>query len=402
MNIKKVLLIFPPVRCEPRLRDKLVTPPLGLAYIAASIRDRFQVSILDAALEGYYQEEWVSEKSVQFGLSYTQILERILDCQPDVIGVSCLFSSQFPAVSAICRVAKDSNHRRVIVVGGSHPTFLAHECLADRNIDFIILGEGEHSFRELLFHLEQDETGEGIDGIAYRKNGRVQVNPKTHFIENLDELPFPARDLLPMEKYFAVGIPHSITPLKLRNTTIITSRGCPQQCTFCPSTNFWGNRLRMRSVENVIKEMVVLKENWNIAELQFEDDNLTADRQRARRLFQAMIDHKLGLRWSTPNGVAVWTLDRNLLQLMKASGCYELTLGIESGSPQVLKNIIHKPVDIEKTKVLIRMMKDLQIRTCGFFIVGFPGETKAQVRETLKTIGELRLDKYNVFIFNPH
>jgi len=401
MSENKVYLVFPPTKYHRGIRDKLAVPPLGLMYLAASLKEDFEVKILDATLEGYYQEQKIDRDTIQYGLHYGEIKKRIADFSPDVVGVSCIFSSHFPTVREICRITKELSRDITTVIGGSHPTFLARECMADPNIDYVILGEGDHSFRELIRRLGKGKQVDDIDGIAFRKNGQTRVNPKTQYIQNLDEIPFPARDLLSLEKYFAIDIPHSITPLKRRNTTLITSRGCPQKCTFCPSTNFWGNRVRARSPENVLTELRHLKDTWGIDEIQFEDDNLTFDRRRSREIFRGMYDADLGLRWSTPNGVALWTLDEELLDLMKASGCYELTLGFESGCQEVLNTIIHKPYRVERSRSLVAHMKRLHLRTCGFFIIGFPGETKEQIYETLDFMKGLDLDKYHVFIFNP-
>ena len=395
------MLIFPPTRFRKRVRDKLAVPPLGVASIAAVIREHCDVRILDATVEGYHCERKIDPDTVEYGLGGEEIGREIRRFRPDVVGISCIFSSQYPAVREICRLVKEISGDIRTVTGGSHPTFLARECLGDRNLDYVILGEGDYAFRDLLGALRRGGEVAGLDGIAYRSRGEIRVNPKTRYIENLDELPLPARDLLPMERYFAVDIPHSITPLKRRHTTLITSRGCPQKCTFCPSTNFWGNRARVRSPGSVLAEMHHLKDAWGIEEIQFEDDNLTFNPRRARDIFQAMIDEDLRLKWSTPNGVAVWTLNEELLDLMKESGCYELTLGIESGSQEVLDTIIRKPLKIERAFRMVEYMKQLGIRTCGFFILGFPGETREQVYQTLRVIKKLKLDKYMVFIFNP-
>lgn len=401
MSNDRVYLIFPPTKFHRKIRDKLSVPPLGLLYLAAFLRDDYEVKILDATLEGYYQERSVDKRIIQFGLGHAEIKRRIREFSPEVVGISCLFSSQFPAVSEICRTAKEVSGEITTVVGGSHPTFLAQECMTDPNIDYIILGEGERSFRELLEKIRKGGNVDDIDGIAFREDGRVRVNPKTRYITDLDALPFPDRDLISLGKYFAIDIPHSITPLKRQNTNLITSRGCPQKCTFCPSTNFWGNRVRFRSPENVLEEMALLKEKWGIEEIQFEDDNLTCNRKRAEQIFEGMIERNLGLKWSTPNGIALWTLDEGMLDLMKESGCYELTLGFESGCQEVLNSIIHKPYRVERSRSLVSYMKRIGLRTCGFFIIGFPGETKKQISETLDFMKGLDLDKYHLFIFNP-
>ena len=400
MKIRKVLLVSPPIRYNPPIKAKSSVAPLGLAYLAAVLRDLYEVKIVDAVAEGYYQERKVNGGFVDYGLSDLQIKEKVISYGPQVVGITCLYSTQFPAVLRICRIAKEIDPEMTTVVGGSHPTFLAREFMSEGRIDYLVLGEGEDSFRELLEKLSRGEDVAGIDGLAYRAGEEIKINSKTKFIENLDTLPFPARELLPMEKYFSIEYPMNITPLKKRNTPIITSRGCPHRCAFCASSRYWGHRVRLRSPENVLDEMVVLKEKFGVEEIQFEDDHLTCDRKRAERIFQGMIDRNLRLKWCTPNGIALWTLDEKLLALMKESGCYELTMGIESGSQEVLDKIIHKPLKVAKAPGLVETMNRLGIRPCAFFIIGFPGETRQQVSETIKMIREVDFDRYMLFIFS--
>jgi len=182
---------------------------------------------------------------------------------------------------------------------------------------------------------------------------------------------------------------------------VITSRGCPAKCIFCSSANFWGNRYRARSAENALDEIELLVKEYRIREIQFCDDNLIFDKERAKEIFQGIIDRRLNIFWNTPNGIALWRLDEELLELMKASGCYELTLAIESGDQEVLSKIIKKPLNLGRVESLTRSIQRLKIRTHSFFIVGFPGETKEQIHRTFSFAKKLRLTSAWFFIANP-
>jgi anaerobic magnesium-protoporphyrin IX monomethyl ester cyclase len=401
-KIRKILLIFPP-STELSGGLRMCAPPLGIAYLGAVLREDYQVKLLDATAEGYENVEDLGMGLVKYGLSYSEINERISDYSPDLVGITCLYSTQYPFVRRICQLIKEFSSEVITVTGGYHPTFLARECLEkEGSIDFIVLGEGEYTLQDLLRHIELGKDFTQVKGIAFRQGDKSQINPKPNYIKNLDELPFPARNLLPMEKYFSINIPMGVTSKHRRSTSILTSRGCTAKCIFCPSPNFWGHHFRARSAENVLKEMELLIKDYQIRQIQFHDDNLILDKERATEIFQGMIDRKLKLQWNTPNGIALWKLDEQLLKLMKTSGCYELTLAIESGDQEVLSKIVKKPLNLERVKKLTRIIKKLGIETNSFFIVGFPGETKEQIRRTFEFAKKLKLDCYYFFIANPN
>ncbi len=401
-KIRKILLIFPPSTVKAGgLRH--CAPPLGIAYLGAVLRKNYQGKLLDATAEGYENLEDLGTELVKYGLSYQEIKNRISDYAPDLVGITCLYSTQYPSVRSICQLVKEISSEIITVIGGYHPTFLARECLKrEGSIDFIALGEGENTLQDLLKQIELGKDLTQVKGIAFRQGDKLRINPQTNYIENLDELPFPARDLLPMEKYFSINIPMSVTSKHRLCTPVLTSRGCTARCIFCPSPNFWGHHFRARSAENVLKELELLIKDYQIREIQFQDDNLILDKKRATEIFQGMIDRKLKLQWNTPNGIALWKLDEQLLKLMKASGCYELTLAIESGDQEVLSKIVKKPLNLKNVEKLTRIIKKLGIETNSFFIVGFPGETKEQIRRTFEFAKRLKLDCSYFFIANPN
>jgi magnesium-protoporphyrin IX monomethyl ester (oxidative) cyclase len=222
-----------------------------------------------------------------------------------------------------------------------------------------------------------------IDGLGYKIDGKQKINPKLGFIKNLDSIPFPAYHLMELDKYFGLDASHG-TRHKKRFCPIITSRGCPAKCTFCSAHQVWGNKYRMRSVENVLEEMRLLKDKYGVEEIMFEDDNVTADAKRAKFLFTRMIEEGFNFVWDTPNGVGVWSMDEEMIDLIKKSGCIKLNFPVESGSQHVLKDIIKKPLNLEKVKGLVRYCKKIGL-DCGMFLVmGMPGEKLSDMWESFR------------------
>lgn len=389
---KKVMLIEPGV-VMPNDSIRRIGEPMGLLYIAALLEKHgHSVRILDSSAEGYNNLIDVGGGHIRYGLDDAAIQERITKFMPDIVGVSCLFSARLKETLRICKLAKEVGDI-TIVVGGLHPSLYPAGILQDSNVDYVIMREGEHRFIKLI-----DENHD-IDGIAYRKEGRIVINPPTSSIEDLDSLPFPARHLVTLETYFDIAVPFAPFFKSNRVVQILTSRGCPGNCNFCSSVNYWGRRLRKRSVDNILKEIESLKDGYGIGEVQFADDNLTADSGRAKELFKRM--KELKLHWCTPNGLMISTVDEEMLRIMSESGCYQISMAVESGSPRVLKDIIHKNVDLERVKYLIEKAKKCGISVHLLFLVGFPGETREEIYKTLDFPFQTEAASASFFIVSP-
>lgn len=405
-KIERILLIQAPRTIYKQAENPRSAPPLSLACLAAVLEDQYEVKILDTLAEGFWNVEDLGGGITRYGLSNEDIDKRILNFGPDVVGISSMFSYQHSNVQKLAARIKMLNKDIIIVTGGDHPTALPGEVLKEGNIDYIILGEGEYSFRSLLKAIENGKNLSEVDGLAYIANDEIKVNPKTSFIPDLDELPFPARHLLPMAKYSEINMSHSVAPVdnsRLPYTPIISSRGCPAACTYCSCSLMWGKRnFRARSAENVLKEIELLVSE-GYKEIYFDDDNFAHDKKRAHRILDTMLERKWDLTWSLPNGVALYRLDRSLLKKMKASGCHSLNLPIESGSQRVLK-LMKKPLNLKVVPGLIEIMKEFGIYTVGMFMIGTPGETKEDMEKTLELAVDLKklgLDYVEFFITIP-
>jgi len=399
--IERVMLIYPPVTFSPQSM-KQSHLPLGLSYIAAVLRDKVELNVLDAAVEGYRHEERAGERLIRYGLPFDEIERRIRRFKPDLVGISCIFSSQFRNVAEIAKRAKDADPNIATVTGGVHPSFLPELSMKRcPELDFIARGEGEFILSDLVDASRNRGGPEDVQGLAWRKNGEAVINQQRPPHKNIDEIPFPARDLFPLELYHRIGQPMGIVYKQRPFMNIITSRGCPYRCAFCSSTVFWGHRYRKRSPENVLLEMEHLYRDLGIREFKFFDDNLTVDMERAKKIFRGMIERGIDVTWNTPNGIHVVSLDDEMLDLMKRSGCYELTLAVESGDQDVLRNIIKKPTRLPQVTDAAKRIRKKGFGSYGFFIIGFPGETKAQIKNTLDFSSKLDLDRISTFIFNP-
>jgi anaerobic magnesium-protoporphyrin IX monomethyl ester cyclase len=400
-HIRRVILVFPPSTSLASW-EPMATTPLGIAYLASAVREAgYEVACLDTVIEAPHQETALSDHISRFGLTYDQIIDRITAWKPDLVGLSCIFSNQWPSTRELAKRIKAADPEVMVVSGGAHPTFMSKLCMEDAPIDFIIRGEGEESFVDLLDRIRKNQAYDGVDGLVYRDGDSIRTNPKINFIKDLDSIAFPAHDLLNPERYFKFALPMGYSMMSPRSVPVMTSRGCPCRCTFCSSTNLWGRNYRTRSASNVLRELDWLVDKFGIEEIKMQDDNLTVNKKRAREIFQGMIERPYRLHWNTPNGIAVWTLDKEMLAMMKDSGCFEMTMAIESGNQKVLDELVRKPLKLDQAREINRAARELGISRFGYFIIGFPGESREQIMDTIKFARELRLDMSVIFIYNP-
>jgi len=356
-----------------------ITPPVGLGYISSVLLEHnYDVSILDSQKES---------------LNIEKSLRKIKEMRPDVLGISILTSNYGNAKEIVKRV-KQSNPSTKIVLGGPHPTALPEASLKETGADFLIRGEGEYTFLKLIEFLDKGQGDlSSIENLCYREDGQIRVKPNTFQIKDLDEIPFPAWDLMPPKEY-PVN-PHQFFFRKYPIAPIITSRGCPFACTFCATSFLFGKELRRRSPKKVVDEIELLVNKYNVKEIHFEDDNFTLLKEHTEDICQEIIGRKIKIAWQCPNGIRADTIDEDLIHLMKKSGCYRLSFGIESGSQEILDRT-GKKLNLDNVSEVIRMVKDQDIQVQGFFILGLPGETEETIIKTLKLIKGLALDLVDI------
>lgn len=396
------MLFIPPAFTFKDAMDVNPLPPLGLGYLGAVLENAgIEVKIVDCLLEGWKVREDVADNIIRIGLPFDRIEEIIRSYGPDIVGVNNLFTKQRENAHQIYALAKKTDTGIITVAGGAHPTVMPELVLADGNVDYVVIGEGDSTIIDLVNCIEGRKDISALDGIGYKDSGKIKIIPKTKFIEDLDKLPFPARHLLNMEGYFGLKHSHG-TRRKKRFSPIITSRGCPAKCSFCSAYKVWGRKFRQRSPENVIAEMKEIKNKYGIEEIMFEDDNTTLNVRRAETLFDLMIEEKLNFVWDTPNGVAAFALNEGLIDKIKKSGCYQLNLALESGNQQVLDTIIKKPLKLEKAKQLIKYARKIGLGVNIFLIIGMPGETKEQIWDSFRLAEELEIYSPFISIATPY
>lgn len=397
--VKRVLLIVPPSFTTPERTDVEPCLAMGPAYLAAVLeREGIEVQIVDSIMEGWEREEVIRPGLVNVGLGFKEIEQRILAYGPDLVGVSCMFTKQRRNAHEVAKIVKANDKNCITVMGGHHATVCTEEVMADPNVDFVIIGEGELPFLDLIKHLNGKGSLDQLQGISYRDNdGSTVKRSRVKLVEDLDSLPFPARHLLNMDAYFLTekcraGIYHKSEAV----SPIITSRGCPAKCTFCATQAVFGYGFRSRSPENVLKEMREMRDDYGISEIMFEDDNTTMDPRRAERIFDMMTEEGLGFRWNTPNGVAAWTLSKSLIKKMVNSGCYSMNFAIESGNQEHLRVRIKKPLRLEKIGPLVQYARELGCEVNAFLIIGTPGETEEMIWDSFRFCVEIGI--YNPYI----
>lgn len=374
----KILLIKPYTDFPTRI------PHLGLGYLAAAVRRTGrEVRILDCPREN---------------IDEAGLLAAVDEWRPDVVGLSA-FSPDLPVLRRICRRLREGHPGLRLVVGGPHPSCLPEHCFEYLpELDFAFVGEAELGLVGLLDRLD---AGGGdwaaVPGLAWRRDGGVVVNP-ARFEPDLDTLGMPAWDLL--RPGLSSTAPHGAFVRRLPVAPIITTRGCPFPCTFCAARNVSGRLLRSRSLEAIFEEIDHLVVRHGVRELHIEDDNFTFHKEFALGFCDGLLRRGLDLTWCCPNGVRLDTLDRELLELMKRSGCYSVSVGIESGSDRVLRDI-RKRLDTEEIRRRLELVRAAGIKTTGFFIIGFPGESEAEIRQTMRFARTLPLDRAQFSTFLP-
>jgi len=398
----KILLILPPSTVyfgDPTV--PVVTPPLGLAYIAAYLEKfGYQVEILDTIAEGKNKTLVNKQKKYSlYGLNDKEILDKIKEFHPDIVGITSMYTAYAGDAHRVAGLVKRYDKKVSVVFGGAHATIFPELTLKDKNVDLVVMGEGELIFLDLVRKLEKNKSLLYTTGTIAKKGKKIIKNKPKEFIKNIDILPFPAWHLLPMESYLKIN--DSDYAMRNPGMVMITSRGCPGKCIYCSIHSVWGHFWRGRNQENVVDEIEKLVKEYGVKEIYFMDDSMGISPPRLEKICKEIIRRKIDIRWTVPNGIAHWTLNEDLLKLMKESGCYRITFGIESGNPQV-RRFIGKPYPLEQAKKMIRYANKIGMWTICTNIIGFPEETREQIKDTVKFAIESDTDLAVFYLLCPH
>lgn len=386
----KVLLLAPPADLKKSYGElkefSNPQPSIGIAYIAAILRDAgHKVKVLDAYVDT---------------LTLPEILEAIKKYDPTILGVSVLT----PSSDVVCEISR--NIRKLlplikIVMGNLHASLFSDEILSKNYADYIVHREGEVTMLELLKTIEEEGGFEHVKSISYNKDGVIINNPLRPFIEDLDSLPFPAWDLLPMEKYSTD--PRTAVKAGKSEMQILGTRGCPNQCTFCSSRTekHQGSKYRMRSPSRIVDEIVYMNEKYGAEVFGFSDLAFPLVKSHAEEFCNELIRRKVNKKIKWFSECRVKPLDAGLLALMKRSGCVRLCFGIESGNDGMLHSI-KKNFTVADVRRAVEMARKAGLDVDGMFMIGLPGETEDMIKETIALAIDIKV-RYAIFnIFVPY
>lgn len=371
-----VLFISPPTRSVVKEVLGASSPPLGLAYLAAVAREQgWKVGIIDGPTEG---------------LGMQDIASMIKGFQPELVGLTATTPAIYDAYE-VARMVKEHSPNTLVLLGGPHATFMSREVLEEcPYIDVVVRGEGEETLREILERIECGKNLEGVAGATYRAGDRIRENPSRGLIKDLDALPIPAYDLLPMEKY-AIG--------KTKYAAVITSRGCPYGCIFCSSSLQFGKRWRACSPKRVLEELMILRYDYGVREIEFLDDTFTLNMSRAEEISRMIMNEGLDISWSASSRVN--TFSRDLGEIMRKAGAHTIYFGIESGSEETLR-FIEKGITRRQATDAVRAAKESGLNTLGSFIMGFPHEKEEDIRATIAFADRVGVDLAQFTIATPY
>jgi anaerobic magnesium-protoporphyrin IX monomethyl ester cyclase len=381
----KIILINPPAEHLVRTfaPDSITEemgfyPPMGLLYVATYARNklgrRFEIEILDAQVEQ---------------MDHAMVEKYLEEKRPDLVGITCMTFMVIDALE-VARRAKKANPDTFVIMGGVHPTIYPEELAFQPVLDGIVVGEGESVFCELLDTLDRKGSLSGIQGFGYKQNNLVRVNPRADFIKDLDSLPFPDRNLLPFKKYYNL-----LGTGRETMTGLLTSRGCPHHCIFCTSLD--GRMCRMRSPENVVDEIEICVDK-GISDFNVIDDTFTISRKRVIAIADLIIQK--GLKITMDVNARVDQVDQEMLDKLGRAGCNRIRFGVESGNPEVLK-ILRKGISLDQAREAFKMAKRSGIATFAYFMLGSPGESKEEVKESIQLAKELNPDFVQFLITTP-
>lgn len=368
----KVLLIAPPYLDLYGRLSKAAGRyfPLGLAYIAAYLRQygRHEVQMYEPEAQC---------------LTYEDIATLLKRERPDVVGLTTA-TPNFPRALALAELVK-KNSAALVVMGGVHASALPEFIVTQYSqlVDVVVVGEGEETMLELVNSYTNKAQLRQIRGIAYLGDDNQAVRtPPRPYIEDLDRIPFPARDLIPQDLF----VPNAHNARFRQCSSLLTSRGCPYNCSFCAARIVSGQRYRMHSADYVLEEMRMLKKTYGARQLLITDDTFTLNHPRLTEICHRMIDERLDLQWFCFSQVTA--VNPEVLGLIKRAGCYNIGFGVESAEPEVLKSM-GKNIKPEQAVEAVQMANAAGLKTQAFYVFGTPGETRAQMEHTVRFSGEV-------------
>jgi len=347
-------------------------------------------------LSSYLEEKGIRNHILDFFIENninTALENAIKAYKPNVIGITA-FTANIKKGAILIKKARDFGFEGFTIIGGAHASALPMETLDEfPEFDFLIYGEGEKTLYQLICHLDSSFPVSEVNGVAYHDGDDIKINPPMAQIDNLDSLPFPNRDKVRLDQYR----PNPANYLRLPNTGILFSRGCPFQCAFC-SKKMWGSQVRYRSATNVLEEIGYCMERYGIYDFRFYDEGITTNREALEIFCRGIFERNWNLTWNCFSRTDLVDLD--LLKLMKDAGCYHIKYGVEAGTERVL-DLMNKKITLEDSIQAVKNTKKIGIECQINIIFGTPGETVKEMEQTIHFVKKLSPDLVSFHIFRP-
>jgi len=360
-------------------KQGVIRCPLNIALLASFIREK-----------GNYDCVLADFETTEAG-SITDMARTVLEQSPRYVCITTL-TPRFPTVVRMAREINRLNPSVTIIVGGPHVTGAPQTALYD-GISYGIAGEGEEALLELLDTLESRRDPSRVANLIYRHRDGIRINGTRPFVRNLDELPFPAWDLMNLDDYVDPAY------FKGRHLAIFSGRGCPYDCSFCASRVTWKRKLRLRSAENVMQEIRHIVNVLDVRNLMFWDDTFAADKRRALRICNSIIEEGLDINYTVQ--IRADAFSDELIEALRDSGCAFAAIGVESGNEQMLERIGKRETK-DQFRNVVASMKQADLPVIASYIIGLPGDTHETIRETLEFALELDADQSKFMILAPY
>lgn len=380
-----VVLTRPPLVSALGSYNNEPTPPIGIAYLAGTlIKAGFPVEVVDSIGEALDQYTLIERTKLKFqGLNIEQIVNRI-NPAAKIVGISCMFSGEWPITRNLINAIRARLPHAIIVAGGEHPTAVPEHCLEDcPALDACALGEGEEILLEFCQKVAEGKDFRTISsGLIYRdRAGKIVKSTPRNRIRNIDQIPWPVWEIIPIENYFKRGIGFGAN-FGGRDMPILASRGCPYQCTFCSNPTMWTLRYNLRDPKDLVAEIKTYLERYKITCIQFYDLTAIVKKSWTLEFCRLLKENGFELTWSLPSGTRSEALDYETLKAMSETGCKYLVYAPESGSESTLK-IIKKKIELERMIQSMKFAKQLGIVLRANLIIGLPHETRRQIFESI-------------------
>jgi radical SAM superfamily enzyme YgiQ (UPF0313 family) len=400
-----ITILRPPLLVPTWSDSGPITPPVGPAYLAASLLSQgHDVRIVDGIGENPFEvSSLFGGKVMAIGLRSEEIVERI-EPGTELIGVSCMFSQDWPEVRRLVELVRRRFPEIPIVAGGEHITALPDFTIESTpEIDLCVLGEGEETFAELAEAVDTGRAFESIAGLMLRgTNGKPRRTPDRSRIRNLDEIPWPAWDLVPLSNYLDNGLSYGVD--RGRSMPMIATRGCPYQCTFCSNPEMWTTRWYARDPGLVLDEIASYQKRYAATNFDFYDLTAIVKRQWIVDFTKLILERGMKFTWQLPSGTRSEAIDEEVSKLLFASGCRNMSYAPESGSPEVLKRI-KKVVKLDRLERSVKGAVKSGLNVKLNIIMGFPDETRKELGETVRFLARMALagvHDMSISLFSPY